>query len=729
MTDWTQDGRPFLLTTPLGKDVLLLTSWTGEEHVSSLFRFTVTAISTRADIVAKDLLLKKVSLDLVLPDKSKRTIHGIVSRFSRGGTAPRGYVAYELEIVPPHWALSLDEGFDIFQNKSARDVCTELLTGTPNEWKVSRTLEPRPYCFRYRESRWNMISRLLEQEGLLYRFDHTGKEGKLVVHDASASARVAWGLSKLEYNEHEMLEPRLTSLRMTASPYVAETRVRTAGEFHHTKDVTDVTKSSGEFSPPADITAYRFEQQMTAHRSGITHSGGEDKAQVDKLPTDVKAVARFRQEQAEALAVVYQGTSGYAALEAGAKTSVVDHPNPAMNLDLFVLGVQHAGENGSYHSGDDAEASYSNTFMAIPATTPYRPAQRTPWPHVGGSHVGTVVGPAGEEIYTDKHGRVQVVFKWDKDASTALARSCWIRVAQSFAGQQFGSVFLPRIGHEVLVEFLDGNPDNPVVVGSLYNSANLPPWTLPDNKTQSGVRTKSTLKGGADNHNELRFEDKKDAEQIWVQAEKNLDTFVKNDETRKVDHDRTTTIKNHDTRTVTEGNDTHTIEKGEQTITVKDNKRTLHVEKDHTVTVNGNESVTVKQDRKVVVQANQVHEVTQDNTVTIKGKQTRTITGNDSTKVEQGNVKLEVSLGNLNTEVKLGNITEKASVGSITLEAMQKITLKVGANEITVDQSGVTIKGIMVKIEGTAMTQVKAPITQVDGSGMVMIKGGITMIN
>jgi type VI secretion system secreted protein VgrG len=302
-------------------------------------------------------------------------------------------------------------------------------------------------------------------------------------------------------------------------------------------------------------------------------------------------------------------------------------------------------------------------------------------------------------------------------------------VAQSFAGQQFGSVFLPRIGHEVIVEFLDGNPDNPVVVGSLYNSANLPPWTLPDNKTQSGVRTKSTLKGGAENYNELRFEDKKDAEQIYMQAEKDLHTLVKNDELREVKHDRTTVITNHDTRTVEEGNDTHTIEKGEQTITVKDNQRTLHVEKNHTVTVNGEESITVAKDRTVVVEQSQTHTVTKDNTVTIKGKQDTKITGNDTTKVEQGNVKLEVSMGNLATEVKMGNITEKAALGSITLEAMQKITLKVGANSIVVDQMGVTIKGMMVKVEGTAMTQIKAPMTQVNGDGIVMIKGGVTMIN
>jgi type VI secretion system secreted protein VgrG len=221
--------------------------------------------------------------------------------------------------------------------------------------------------------------------------------------------------------------------------------------------------------------------------------------------------------------------------------------------------------------------------------------------------------------------------------ATTLDRSCWIRVAQPFAGQSFGAVFLPRIGHEVLVEFLDGNPDNPVIVGSLYNSANLPPWTLPDNKTQSGVRTKSSLQGAADAFNELRFEDKKDSELIYVQAQKDLCTLVKNDETRQVGNDRSTTIKNHDLRIVEEGNDTHTIEKGEQRIEVKDNNRTLKVKKNHTVVVEGEESITVTRKRSVVVEDEQSHEITKDNTLKVQGKQTSTITGNDSTKVEQGN--------------------------------------------------------------------------------------------
>jgi type VI secretion system secreted protein VgrG len=727
--NYTQKNQPFRLTTPLGEDALLLIDVSGEEHVASLFRFTVRAWSKKVTIAPKELLLKNVSLEFDLPDGSVRKLHGIVSRFSQLGESRDGLTAYQIEIVPPHWALSLDEGFDIFQNKSARDVIGDLLKGTPFEWKLVRTLEPRPYCFRYRESRWQCVSRLLEQEGIWYRYDHTGGEGKLVLADTSASAPAAWGVSTLTFDVDGRRGGRLEELTLHAAPFVAETRVRTASEFLATRNVGNTVTGGGEFKPPADLKAYHYEPQYTAHRSGIAHGGGETASDASKLPDDTKVYARLHQEQAESLGVVFSGRTNYVGLQCGAKTKVAEHPVASMNVELFVLGVTHSATNGSYFS-EGGTSSYSNSFTAIPAPTPYRPPRTTPWPRVSGSHVGTVVGPDGEEIYTDKHGRVQVVFKWDLEDSKKLDRSCWIRVAQPFAGQNFGAVFLPRIGHEVLVEFLDGNPDNPIVVGSLYNSANLPPWALPANKTQSGVRTKSTLKGGADDFNELRFEDKKGEELIYNQAQKDLETLVKNDERRTVQHDRTTIIKNNDERTVKEGFDKHTIEKGEQIIKVADNNRSLHVEKNHTVTVNGEESITVTKDRKLVLKANQSHEVTSDDTTKVEGKRAATITQDDTINVKTGNYKLTVDTGNIDLHAKKGNITIKADMGAIKLEAMSKVEIKVGGNTITVDQSGVKVQGINVKIEGSAAAEVSSgATTQIKGGAMVKIQGGMTMIN
>lgn len=722
---YTQANRPYKITTPLGNDVLLLAEFTGEEQVASLYRWTVRAWSTKTTIAPSELLLKAVSLSLQLPEGGQRTVHGVVSRFAQTGSARDDLVEYELEIVPPHWVLALEESFEIFQNKSVRDICGDLLKGTPFEWKLVRTLDPRPYCFRYRESRWACASRLLEQEGIWYRFDNSGSEAKLVLADTSASAQPAWNTAQLVFDTDARREGRLMGLTMQATPFVGETRVRSASEFLATRNVGNVVASGGEFKPPADAKAYLFEQQLTAHRSGITHSGGDSASDASKLPDDTKVYARLRQEQAESLAVVYRGTSTYVGLQSGAKTKVTAHPAAALNVELFVLGVTHRGSNGSYFSGG-GQASYENSFEAIPAGTPYRPPRRTPWPRVAGSHVGTVVGPEGEEIYTDKHGRVQVVFKWDLDDSKKLDRSCWIRVAQPFAGQNFGAVFLPRIGHEVIVDFLDGDPDNPVVVGSLYNGANLPPWKLPDNKTQSGVRTKSTLKGGADNFNELRFEDKKGEELVYVQAEKDLTTLVKNDETRDVRHNRTTTITNDDVRTVKEGVDTHTIEKGKQTITVADNDREITVAKNQMVSIGENHTVSIGKDQTTDIGENDTTTVGSNLELSVGSNASITVGSNQETSV--GSKRTE-TVGSDAKDTIGGKYEIKVDGSAMTVTSAMKIELKVGGSSIIIDMSGVTIKAPMIKIEGQAMAQIKAPMTQVNGDAMVMIKGGITMIN
>ena len=719
--NWSQENRPFRIYTVLNPDTLLLNEFEGEEKLSRFYRYTARCISKRPDIEGSELLLKPVHLCMRLPDKTDRTIHGIVSRFSRGSAAPYGYTAYELEIVPQHWTLSLDTGFAIFQNKSARDVCDELLKGTAHDWKMLRTLEPRPYCFRYRESRWNCISRLLEQEGIWFRFDHKTGADRLILADSVASAQSSWGVTKLQYTGPDVAEHRLTELRMDAVPFVSETRVRTASEFLPTQNVGEATPSSGKFKPPAEVKAYRFEQQMTEHRTGIDHSGGLTASDVAKLQPDTKVYSRLRQELAEASSIRYSGKTRYVGLEIGARVDTVDHPNPHLNASIFITEVKHKGSNGSYDAGDEGDTTYENSFDAIPTGVPYRPERITPWPHVGGAHTGVVVGPPGEEIYTDKHGRVQVVMKWDRDNNHSLDYSCWIRVAQSFAGNRYGMVFLPRIGHEVMVEFLDGNPDNPIVVGSLYNAQNLPPWELPQHKTQTGVRTHSTLKGTPlENYNELRFEDKIKEEQIYVQAEKDLDTLVKNNETRLVKNNRTTVIHNNEEKTVDKGHEWTTVSKGEQKITVSDNQRSLYVKKDNNITVDGNEIIQVSGDRNVTIKGSQTHTITGDNTTKIDGQQGCTVQKDDSKTVSQGNSKLEVSMG---------SITITSSMGAVTIEGMQKIELKVGGTSLTIDQSGISMKGIMVSVEGQAMAQIKAPMTQINGDAMVMIKGGITMIN
>ncbi len=314
-------------------------------------------------------------------------------------------------------------------------------------------------------------------------------------------------------------------------------------------------------------------------------------------------------------------------------------------------------ESSEYAGAGDQSGGvdYSNKFRAIPFSTPYRPPVTAGKAVVPGPQTAVVVGPAGEEIYTDKYGRVKVQFHWDRVGTKNENSSCWVRVSQNWAGKTWGGMHIPRIGQEVIVEFLEGDPDRPIITGRVYNADQTVPYSLPDNQTQSGLKSRSSKGGSGDNYNEIRIEDKKGSELILVHAEKDLTTEVEHDENRTVGHDRITSIKN---------NETKTVEQGHETITIK-----------------------------------------------------------------QGNQSTTLEMGNQSTELKMGNQSTKVDLGQISTEAMQSIELKVGQSSIRIDQMGVTIKGMMIKIEGQIQVEVKGLMTQVNGDAMLKMQGGITMIN
>jgi type VI secretion system secreted protein VgrG len=323
---------------------------------------------------------------------------------------------------------------------------------------------------------------------------------------------------------------------------------------------------------------------------------------------------------------------------------------------------------GDPRSGAEAPCTYKNSFTCIPAEVSYRPQRSTPRPVVHGTQTAVVVGPAGEEIHTDKYGRVQVRFHWDREQVS----SCWCRVASPWAGKQWGVIHIPRVGQEVVVAFQEGDPDRPLIVGSVYNAEMMPPYALLENRTQSGIKTRSSLDGSHSNFNELRFEDKKGREDIVLHAEKDFHRSVENDDDLKVEHDQTIEIKNHRTETVKEGDEKVTIEKGKRTITVE--------------------------------------------------------AGNDLHQIKKGNREVKIDMGNDSLTISMGNQTTKLALGKSETEALQSIELKVGQSSIKLDQMGVTIKGMTVNIEGEIQTQVKGLMTKVSADAVLQVQGGLTMI-
>lgn len=649
-----QAGRPFEVSTPLGADVLLAERFEGEEAISTPFEYNIRMLSENDSIAASSLLRQSLTIKVLLADGSSRYINGVVRRFVQLGRRHK-YTAYQATIAPWFWFLSLDQDCRIFQRKTVQQIIEAVFQAagyTDFQFKLYKSYTPREYCVQYRETSLNFVSRLLEQEGIFYFFEHTQDKHTMIITDSGPGITVC---------------PRQSSFNMApeGAPMI------------HEDVITQLDRQQRVGTGKVTLNDYNFETPSTDLKS--TMSGPEKNEIYDypgKYPDrgEGDRYSRIRLEEQEATLVTVEGASNCRALVTGYKFDVKRHYRRDLNQTYLLTWLRQRMESSEYAGAGDQSGGvdYSNEFRAIPFSTPYRPPMTAREAVVLGPQTAVVVGPSGEEIYTDKYGRVKVQFHWDRAGTKNENSSCWVRVSQNWAGKTWGGIHLPRIGQEVIVEFLEGDPDRPIITGRVYNADQTVPYSLPDNQTQSGLKSRSSKGGSGDNYNEIRIEDKKGSELILVHAEKDLTTEVEHDENRTVGHDRTTTIKNNETKTVEEGDETHTVKMGK-----------------HTVTVQGDQTITIKQ-------------------------------GNQSTTLE---------MGNQSTELKMGNQSTKVDLGQISTEALQSIELKVGQSSIRIDQMGVTIKGMMINIEGQVQVQVKGLMTQVNGDAMLKMQGGITMIN
>src|SRR6185437_4866091 len=354
--------------------------------------------------------------------------------------------------------------------------------------------------------------------------------------------------------------------------------------------------------------------------------------------------------------------------------------HPDANGKYVLTRIHHHGSlEGEYTQDSHGGSGYLNRFECVPSSLPFRPEYATERPTIHGTQTAVVVGAEGDEIATDKYGRVKVQFPWDRDGQKNLDSACWVRVATSWAGKQWGAIQIPRVGQEVVVAFEEGDPDRPIIVGSVYNAEQMPPYTLPDNKTRSTLKTRSTTGSSENNFNELRFEDKKDSEEIYFHAEKDFNRVVENNDTLKVGFDKK--------------------DKGDRTVEVYNNQS---VTIGKAGTADGSETRTIYKNRTTTIQTgNEVVEIQQgDRTVTLK-------MGNDALNIDQGNRTVTLKMGDQTTHLQLGNQSTKLDLGQSSTEALQGIELKVGESSVKLDQFGVTIKGMMISIEGQVQTTVK----------------------
>ena len=676
----SQANRLLKATTPLGGDTLVAVSLTGEEEVSRPFLYTVDFVSDNDAVAPASVLGKPMTLHIPLVDGDARAVHGLVRRFQTAGrNQADGLARYRAEVVPALWFMSLSSDCRTFEKKSVLDIVEEVCkeAGVTNlKRRVTASPPQLPYVVQYGETNLAFVHRLLEEAGLYYTFEHEESKHTLVFSDA-----------------HGGLIPACVTASANVQQQLAAERPQT--------DV--VFQLSREYAVNAASVSLIDHDLLRADSKGDVSSNspgarGERYAFLGDLgPNDSAGEAKRRIVLEEARHDLFQGASTCAGFQSGTRVKVTGGPAGDSGVELHLVRVTHHIEVGDILAGSGLGAQYENTFTAMAAAVPYSPERATPRPSVRGTQTAKIVGSGGTgEIDVDADGCVLLQFPWDRGAGADGKSKHRVHVASVWSGTGWGFVQIPRVGQEVLVEFMEGDPNRPIVTGRVYNSAHKFPYGLPANKTQTGWKSR-TLGGGDDNFNEIRFEDKKGSEHVFAQAEKDLNVVVKNDETRDVRHDRTTTIKNNDTRTVTEGNDEHTVKQGKQTVTVQ-----------------GDQTITVKQ-------------------------------GNRAVSVDQGNDSLKVKMGNLTVDVSMGNISIKAAAGKIAIEAAQEISLKVGPSSIVLSPSGVTVKGMTVKaegtvqaemkggvtakVQGTAQVQVQGALVQVKGDGMVMVKGGVTMIN
>jgi type VI secretion system secreted protein VgrG len=579
MGTFTQDTRLARLAGPLGPDDLLLVRFSGEEALSRQFRFHLELQSEKRDIDPGSVLRKYGTLQVTLADESQRHINGMFSRFSQG-TSDAELTTYWAELVPWTYFLSLRRNCRIFQKKSVIEILTAVFEESPYaEFEVRCGDRPaRDFCVQYRESDLNFAQRLLEEEGIFYFFEHTEDKHKLVLADS---------------NNHIPDCPPPTTVRALAAA---------------SPDSSAVTAFELENSVRIGAVIYRDYDHLQPSFTLDGEAPGEEGEEVYEYwpghyttRGEGERFAKYRLEAEEALREQARGRSTCRNLISGHKFTLEEHTNDRANQEYVLTSVRHVCNTGDYRSSGSDSFDYSNEFTVVPMSVPFRPRRTVAKPVIVGSQTAVVVGPSGEEIYTDEHGRVKLHFHWDREGKKNENDSCWIRVSQPWAGQGWGAVSIPRIGQEVVVDFLEGDPDQPIVTGRVYNAENKPPFGLPDNGMVSGIKSYSTPGGGG--YNGIDMNDTKGKEAFNVHAQYDMTTMVLHDETHTVKNDRKKNVENDEVNVIKKnrtteisegdeklsvmvGNRMTTIEAGDDTLTITAGQRSEVVKGPYEITVN-----------------------------------------------------------------------------------------------------------------------------------------------
>lgn len=693
----TQDSLYFSVSTPLGKDKLLLRGFSGSEGISELFSFELEMESETPDLDFSQVVGKTATITVLLADATSRYINGIVRRFVQEGSGG-GFARYRATLVPTLWLLTRSANCRIFQEKTTPEILEAIFGDfglTAFKKSLKATYTAREYCVQYNESAFDFVSRLMEDEGIFYFFEHADGVHTLVLADDPSAFAALTGAATIAYDDSQQWSQQNTITRCRVEQNVLVGKAA-GDDFNFETPSTDLV-AEVDSTVAVDGSARRVYEYP-----GIF------------LKKDVgDARTKLRIEEFEVPNKLLAGDSFCRPMCTGYKFTLEKHYRADLNADWALLRVVHSARWDGY----------GNSFEAIPAALVYRPPRGTPKPRIAGLQTAIVVGKSGEEIWTDKYGRIKVQFHWDQLGANDEKSSCWIRVAHGWAGKGWGQIFIPRIGQEVVVSFLEGDPDRPLVTGSVYNAEQTVPYTLPDDQTKSTI--KSNVSKGGGGYNELRFEDLKDSEEVYFQAEKNMNRVVKNNDTLKVGFEKkdtgSQTIDVYQDRTVTidQGNEKLQVKTGNRTVLVDTGTEQHDVKGTRTLTITGAETHNNKDNFTQVVD--------KDFTLTVKGNLTIDVTGTVTFKAGK------------TFDIKSGQDTTIDSGAGLTAKAAQALTNQAGtdltnkAGTALTNQSGTELNnkaGTNLTNEASITMTNKASASQtVDGGGMLTLKGGLVKIN
>jgi type VI secretion system secreted protein VgrG len=724
---------PAQFTCPLPDDTLRFESISATQGLSVLDTLELQLLSEKPDIAADQLLGKAAGVSLLLREDGKRHLNGIVTRFGQGRPQGRWH-RYQATLRPWLWLLTLTSDCRVYQEQTVPEIVEAVFgehAGVADfEFKLFRSYRKRTYCVQYRETDYNFVARLLEEEGIYWYFEHGPGTHKLVLVDDMSALFPAENVGQrppdLDY----------------VSAWSAAREVRTG----------KVALKSYDFERPTVALGVEHDNALAHEHNALEHYDFD--GEYTHKP-DGQHLADCRIEELQCGFERASGSTTSHGLTVGHLFKLDRHPRADQNAEYLCLHSTLSLRVAPYEADGEAD-HFQCGFGAMPSAKPFRPPRKTPKPFVQGPQTAVVTGPGGEEIHTDKYGRVKVQFHWDRYGGKDEKSSCWVRVSSPWSGKSFGFVQIPRIGQEVIVDFLEGDPDQPIITGRVYNADNMPPWELPANATQSGVLTRSSKGGAYGNANALRFEDKKGSEELWLHAEKDQKIEVENDETHWVGHDRTKTVDHdevvhvkHDRNEKVDNDEGITIGRDRSMQVLRDKSenvlrnKVVHVVGNHSESIDGamsllvgrtltetvaiNHAQTVGGAMEITVGAAMAITVGAVMSETVGGAKSESVGGNLGTSVGS-NATLSVgknlseTVGENHTLNVKKDLTEKidgkhtvevakeatVKAKKVLITADDEITFKTGSAEIVMKKNGdITIKGGKINIKGSGDVTIK----------------------